>query len=112
MINVTDLKASDFQGKKLNTDGPALVFFYASWCGHCKNFAPSYQKVADIIGGVYGTYRADIDKTSAVADALGIKAVPTVVFFPEDSGEPRVYNGDMTWRGLLNFMNRKDSCGI
>jgi thioredoxin-like negative regulator of GroEL len=106
MIVVKDLSPADFSRNRV--EGPAFVFFYATWCSHCKRFAPVYQKIADIVGGVIKTYRADVDKVKGVADALGVKAVPTIVFFPEGDMSPVTYDGDLSWRGVLNFLNRRD----
>lgn len=106
MIVIKDLGPADFSQNRV--EGPAFVMFYASWCAHCKRFAPVYQRIADIIGGVIKVHRADVDKVKGVADALGVKAVPTIVFFPEGGRAPVTYKGDLSWRGVLNFLNERD----
>ena len=109
MIVVRDLTEADFIGGKLRTsEKAAFVFFYASWCQHCKNFDPVYQRIANIIGGVVETHKADVDKVKSAADALKIQTVPALVYFPPDGGAPERYNGDMTWRGVLNFLSKNE----
>lgn len=111
MIVVRDLTEEDFSGvqlKDMDDDKAAFVLFYASWCQHCKAFEPVYQKIANIIGGVVETARADVDKVKGVADALDIQHVPLLVYFPPDDGVPERYNGDMTWRGVLNFLSKNE----
>jgi len=43
---VTVLTAATFENDVLNSKKSALVEFFAPWCGHCKNLAPTYEKVA------------------------------------------------------------------
>ena len=44
-LNLINSK-KDFDQKVLQAPEPAVVEFYANWCGHCKNLAPTIEKLA------------------------------------------------------------------
>lgn len=81
-----------------------LMEFYASWCGHCKQFAPVYEEIASRLGGSVVVARIDADKHSVVASLQGIQGFPTIRFF--SNGVPIGYTGDRTLEDVLKFVAR------
>lgn len=70
---------------------PVLMEFYASWCGHCQVFAPTYSKLAERLDhseGMFPYIVAGVDcaKHSSFCDAHGIDSFPTLKDFPLDHG--------------------------
>ncbi|MDX1610449.1 MAG: thioredoxin [Halofilum sp. (in: g-proteobacteria)] len=61
-----------------------LIDFWAEWCGPCKSFAPVFEKVAerhpDIAFG-----KLDIESEQAVAQQFGIRSIPTLAIFREQT---------------------------
>lgn len=61
-----------------------LIDFWAEWCGPCKSFAPVFEKVAerhpDIAFG-----KVDIESEQAVAQQFGIRSIPTLAIFREQT---------------------------
>lgn len=61
---------------------PAIVDFYAEWCGPCRVLAPILEEIASVYKGVIDVYKVDVDECEAVADAYEIRSIPTSFFIP------------------------------
>lgn len=76
-----------FEGKR-----PAIVDFYATWCGPCKMVAPLLEQLADEYKDKIDIYKVDVDKERNLAGAFGITSIPTILFIPME-GQPRLIQG-------------------
>jgi thioredoxin len=61
---------------------PAIVDFYAGWCGPCKALAPILEELADVYKDQIMVYKVDVDKCEALAEAYDIRSIPTTLFIP------------------------------
>lgn len=75
-------------------DKPAIVDFYASWCGPCKTIAPILEELAAEYGDQIYIYKVDTEEEQELAAAFGIRSIPTLLFIPMD-GEPQMSQGAM-----------------
>ena len=73
-------------------DKPAIVDFYATWCGPCKAIAPVLEELAKEYEGKIDIYKVDTDKESELARAFGIRSIPTLLFIPS-KGDPQISQG-------------------
>lgn len=82
-------KVIDYTSQDLKYLGkvPAIVDFYAEWCRPCKMLAPTLEELAAEYGGKIIIYKVNVDEEKAMSQALGIRSMPTLYFFPVD-GEP------------------------
>lgn len=64
------------------TGKPAIVDFYASWCGPCKQIAPILEELAEEYGDKIAVYKIDIGKEKKVARAFNISSIPAVLYIP------------------------------
>ena len=71
---------------------PAIIDFYADWCGPCKMVAPILEKIAAEYGGKLDVYKVDTDKEQELAGAFGIQSIPSLLFIPA-SGQPQMARG-------------------
>lgn len=80
-------KEWDFKGKK-----PAIIDFYADWCGPCKMLAPIYDELSKEYGDRIDFYKVNTDKEQEISMALGVQSLPTIIFVPVGE-KPRVSVG-------------------
>lgn len=65
---------------------PAVVDFYADWCGPCRRVAPIMEKLAEEYDGQLLVYKVNVDQERDLANAFQVKSIPMVLFIPV--GEP------------------------
>jgi thioredoxin 1 len=75
-LEVTD---NNFQDVIMNSEVPALVDFWAVWCGPCRAVAPIVEEIADEYDGRAVIAKLDVDQNKEVATQLGIQAIPTLI---------------------------------
>ena len=81
-------------------DKPAIVDFYADWCGPCKAIAPHLEEIAKEYEGKLYVYKINIDNDPEIADAFKIVGIPTLLFIPVE-GEYSVQIGNTSKEELL-----------
>lgn len=82
----------DAETLKYLGDKPAIVDFYADWCGPCRAIAPTLQELAAQYGDKIIIYKVNIDKNPDLAHAFGIRSIPAVMYIPV-KGEPKMTVG-------------------
>ena len=99
------LTASDFRKKIMDYEShpdewvfagsrPAIIDFYATWCGPCKMMAPMVESLAGKYAGKIDFYKVDIDQEPELASIFGIRSIPTFLFIPL-KGNPTMQMGAM-----------------
>ena len=61
---------------------PAIVDFYADWCGPCRRVAPIMEKLAEEYDGQLLVYKVNVDQERDLANAFQVKSIPMVLFIP------------------------------
>ena len=79
------ISSAEFQEKVLEADRPVLVDFFATWCGPCKELAPTVEDVAVEMGDRAYAYKVDVDQSPDITRRYRIMSVPTVIVF--ENGE-------------------------
>ena len=111
-MNTTELTLSEFKNKVMDFDKnpdswnfkgdkPAIIDFYATWCGPCKATAPIHDSLAEEYQGKIDVYKVDVDKEQEIASMFGIRSIPSLLFIPME-GEPKMQVGAMGRMDLEN----------
>ena len=78
IIEVTD---KTFEDEILKSELPALVDFWAVWCGPCRALAPAVEAVASAYKGKLKVAKMNIDDHVVVPQRYEIKSIPTLLLF-------------------------------
>jgi thioredoxin len=78
---------------------PAIIDFYADWCGPCKMVTPILEKISADYDGQLAVYKVDTDKEQELAGAFGIQSIPSLLFIPV-AGQPQMARGAMDRKGF------------
>ncbi|MCW3115272.1 MAG: trxA [Segetibacter sp.] len=71
---------------------PAIIDFYADWCGPCKAVAPTLEQLSEEYENKIEIYKIDTDKEAELSELFAIQSIPTFLFIPVD-GAPMVQRG-------------------
>ena len=86
-VEVTD---SNFETTILNSDKPALVDFWAVWCGPCRIVGPIVEEIADEYHGRAVVGKLDVDSNRETAVKFGIQAIPTLLLVKDGQIADRI----------------------
>lgn len=77
---------------KFEGERPAIIDFYATWCGPCKAMAPVLDDISKEYAEKIDVYKVDVDKEKELAAAFGIRSIPTLLMIPAKE-DPQVVQG-------------------
>ena len=85
---------------------PAVIDFYADWCGPCRKVAPIMEKLANEYDGKLLVYKINVDHEKELATVFQIQSIPTVLFIPK-KGQPMMQVGAMQEEGYRKVIVEK-----
>ena len=80
---IMDIDDRSFDSEIIQSDKPAVVDFWAPWCGPCKAIGPVIEELAETYGANIKFTKCNVDENPATPAKFGIKAIPTLIFFKD-----------------------------
>lgn len=71
---------------------PAIIDFYADWCGPCKMVAPVLEELSEEYKDRILIYKVNTDTEQELSSVFGIQSIPTILFI-DAQGEPMMQPG-------------------
>ena len=90
---VVDYESNPKEWKYLG-DKPAIIDFYADWCGPCKAVAPIMEELAEEYDGKIYVYKVNTGEEEELSALFGIRSIPSILFIPME-GKPQMAQGAM-----------------
>ncbi|KAM3176443.1 hypothetical protein ACTXT7_006522 [Hymenolepis weldensis] len=102
---VTLLNENNFD-EFISRPGVNVVKFYASWCGHCENFAPKFKKTASVLQGFVHFGVVDNEAHGDIGSRFNVEGYPTLLIYRSDKPikSPAKYSGPRTVEALTEFL--------
>jgi thioredoxin 1 len=94
---------------KFEGDKPAVIDFYADWCGPCKMVSPIMEELSVEYDGKVDIYKIDTEAEQELAAAFGIRSIPSVLFIPKEE-QPQMSVGAMPKEGYIKAI--EDVLGV
>ena len=85
---------------------PAVIDFYADWCGPCRRVAPLMEKFAEDYDGKLLVYKVNVDKEKQLASVFQVRSIPMVLFIPKE-GQPMMQVGALTEEGYREVIEEQ-----
>lgn len=85
---------------KYEGDLPAIIDFYADWCGPCRQLSPRVEEIAKEYAGKIVVYKVNTDDEQSLAQNMGVSSLPTLLFIPL-KGKPQATMGALPKETLV-----------
>ncbi|HSA95449.1 MAG TPA: thioredoxin [Acidobacteriota bacterium] len=85
-----------FDAEVLKSDLPALVDFWAPWCGPCQMIAPLVEEIAEGHKGKLKVVKINVDENVQTPQTYGVMAIPTLI----------LYKGGQVKEKVVGFMTK------
>lgn len=85
---------------------PAIIDFYADWCGPCKAVAPVLEELSDEYAGKLDIYKVDTEAERELSSVFGIRSIPSILFVPK-AGQPMMQAGALPKDAMENVIKKE-----
>ena len=78
---IQELNDQNFEAEVLKSELPALVDFWAPWCGPCRMVGPIVEELAKEYAGQIKVGKLNVDNNANTAAKYGVRSIPTLILF-------------------------------
>lgn len=103
LTKIANYEANPNEWKYLG-DKPAIIDFYADWCGPCKAIAPVLEELAEEYDKEIYIYKIDTEQEQELAAVFGIRSIPSLLFVPKN-GKPQMVQGALPKSEFKKLIN-------
>ena len=89
---------------KFEGELPAIIDFFADWCGPCKMVTPILEELSAEYAGKINIYKIDTEAEQELAAAFNIRSIPSMLFIPMN-GQPQMAVGALPKDALKNAIS-------
>ena len=112
----TNISAQDFKDQIFDYENkkdweytgklPAIIDFYADWCGPCKMVAPVLEDLSSEYEGKVRFSKVDTEAEQELAAVFGIQSIPSLLFIPME-GKPQMATGALPKETLKDVIEKE-----
>ncbi len=111
LLNTEDFKKKvfDYTTKtewEFAGDKPAIIDFYADWCGPCKMVAPVLEELSAEFEGKIDIFKVDTEAEQELSAAFGIRSIPSMLFIPMND-TPKMQAGALPKNALKEIIEKE-----
>ncbi len=113
-VELEHLTAETFKAKVFDYDNntewsykgelPAIIDFYADWCGPCKRVAPIMVELSQQYENKLIIYKVNTDDEQNLSSMFGIRSIPSILFIPLE-GQPTMITGAYPKEEMVKIIN-------
>ena len=85
---------------------PAIIDFYADWCGPCRSVAPALEELSKEYEGKINIYKINTELEAELSEVFGIQSIPTFLFIPL-RGEPMMQKGALPKKAFKDVIEER-----
>jgi thioredoxin 1 len=91
---------------KFEGELPAVIDFWAPWCGPCRMVGPVIDELSEEYAGKVNFYKLNTEEEQEVAGAFGIRSIPSILFVPL-KGQPKMAVGALPKEALKEAVEKE-----
>merc|ERR1711994_60769 len=99
------LVGKNFEEVAMNVEKDVLVEFYAPWCGHCKQLAPTWDKLGEKYADHANIVIAKMDSTANELEEIKVQGFPTIKLIKAGDNSIVDFDGERTEAGFVKFLD-------
>ncbi|MCB0409008.1 MAG: thioredoxin [Flavobacteriales bacterium] len=85
---------------------PAIIDFYADWCGPCKMVAPILEELSEEYAGKINIYKVNTEIEQELSAAFNIRSIPSILFIPKEK-QPMMQAGALPKNVLSEVIEKE-----
>ena len=105
---------NDEEKKNIDKNLPCCILFYADWCGHCKNFMPTWESLTKTLPSnkINMIKISCVEKEKQCNTIDDIKGYPTIIYVDIQSKKKIIFSGQRTADSIIEFINKSNGSKI